>query len=1123
MTLKCHIPAFRGLMFLAISTFLPTHDGLAQSPAPAKGPEPKTKAEAAPAPKRVKIPREALSAIAGFELAPGIKASLFAAEPMVVNPVALAVDEIGGVYVCETFRQELGVEDNRGHEDWIDDDLASQSVDDRLAMYKKHYGEKVDEEFGSREDRIRLLLDRNGDGLADRATVFINGFDDPVEGTGAGILVRKSNVFYTCIPRLWAFRDDDGDGKADRQVTLHDGFGVRVAFRGHDLHALTLGNDGRVYFSVGDRGYNVETEKRRLKDPESGAIFRCEQDGSHLEVVATGFRNPQELAFDDWGNLFTGENNSDSGDLARWVHVLEGMDAGWRMAFQYLPDRGPWNRERMWEPYWPGQPAFIFPPVANYGDGPSGVAYYPGTGLADAYQGNFFLCDFRGGSAQSGIRTFKVRPKGGSFELIDPELFLWKCLATDLAFAPDGTILVSDWVDGWEGTGKGRIYRLGDPKQLELDVVKELKNILGKGVSKLDEKELEALFEHPDQRARKEAQFELALRRDVETLLKVAKESKLQFARLHAIWGLGQIARRDESKTTQAARKALMPYLVDVDGEIRAAAAVMLGDCGHAAAARQMTNNLRDSNARVRVANAIALGKLKYRPAVRALMEVLDEEGGSDPAIRHACVMGLVGCATESQLVATTQSSSPQVRVAAVVALRRLGSDKVAEFLKDSDELVVAEAARAIYDVPISPGYEALSRLTESQWNSEAILRRAIAAHSRLGGADHAKSLAKFAANAKRVTHLRQFALNLLASWETPSSRDPVIGMWRPVQGKRQGSEAVDAIRENLQLLLQAGHEVRFRSTQIAAQFGLSEAGDALLKLLWESPDATEAERAGALLSLSSLENDTLRSNVDRALKDDAPRVRAAARVVLSRIDPFGAVTELEKGIRDGTPLERQSAIETLPIVGNEAGDNLLTALAQSLSDGKIPPYVQVDVLIAARRRAEKVPAIQEILKAYEAKFSPEDPVASYRVALEGGNAERGAKIFVERINLQCARCHMVGGQGGRVGPDLSKIGGDKTREYLLESIVHPDATIAQGFETQIIITDDGKTLSGIVQSEDEEMVHLMTAEGNTISVAKKSIEERTRGQSAMPADLVKQMTLFDLRYLIEYMTNLKP
>src|SRR5262249_17734932 len=159
-------------------------------------------------------------------------------------------------------------------------------------------------------------------------------------------------------------------------------------------------------------------------------------------------RNPQELAFDDYGNLFSCDNNSDSGDQARWVYLVEGGDSGWRMAYQYLADRGPFNRERIWNPHFAGQAAYIVPPIANVSDGPSGLACYPGVGMAEKYNGTFFLADFRGGAANSGIRNIKVKPKGAGFELVNNDKFWWSILATDVGFGPDCNLYVSDWVEG---------------------------------------------------------------------------------------------------------------------------------------------------------------------------------------------------------------------------------------------------------------------------------------------------------------------------------------------------------------------------------------------------------------------------------------------------------------------------------------------------------------------------------------------------------------------------------------------------------------------------------------------------------------------------------------------------
>ncbi len=530
----------------AFWTLLPWATVVAQTdPSPAGAPPTPANRRSPGQPTTTRIPGlspAAERAAKALSLAPGFEAGLFASEPLLANPVAFCIDEKSHVLVCETFRLKRGVEDNRDHLDWIDDDLAATTVEDRLAFFQKHLQGNLDR-FRQHQDRIRIIQDRDRDGRADRASVFAEGFNDVLEGPGAGILSWRGTVYYACVPRLWAFRDDDGDGKVDKRKALFDGFGVHVAFFGHDLHGLQLGPDGRLYFSMGDRGLNVETHGARLEYPDTGSVLRCELDGSNLEVVATGLRNPQDLVFDDTGNLFTGDNNSDSGDLARWIHVVPGADYGWRMAYQYLPDRGPWNRESMWDADNIRRPAFVLPPVANIGDGPAGLAYYPGTGMSSDYRGNFFMCDFRGQPGLSGVRTFKLKPRGASFELIDPELFVWNCLPTDIQFGPDGSLFVLDWVEGWSGTGKGRIFRVWHTKGMESKAAKEVSAILRIDLAEAEPEQLSRLLAHPDRRLRHEAQFQLARNFDIKSLAQVAHTSQIQLARLHAVWGLGQIGR----------------------------------------------------------------------------------------------------------------------------------------------------------------------------------------------------------------------------------------------------------------------------------------------------------------------------------------------------------------------------------------------------------------------------------------------------------------------------------------------------------------------------------------------------------------------------------------------------
>src|SRR5882724_1594860 len=367
----------------------------------------------APKPFVASASNEGALAIKRFQVMPGLRVDLWAAEPMLANPVAFNFDERGRAYVCETFRLHAGVDDIRGIMDWLDEELASRTVDDRLAEMKRHLGDRFPS-YSENSERIRLIEDRDGDGKADHATVFADGFNTPLDGIGAGVLARRGTVWYANIPNLWLLRDTHGDGVADFRRSLHYGFGVRVGFLGHDSHGVHFGPDGKIYFSVGDRGSNVKlADGRTVGDLESGCVFRCEPDGSDLEVFSFGLRNPQDLVFDQYGNLFTGDNNSDSGDQARWVYVVEGGDNGWRVGYQFMErpySRGPFNEEKLWHPHFDGQAAYIVPPITNIADGPSGVAYFPGTGLPDQFRDHFFLVDFRGGGANSGVHTFTLRP-----------------------------------------------------------------------------------------------------------------------------------------------------------------------------------------------------------------------------------------------------------------------------------------------------------------------------------------------------------------------------------------------------------------------------------------------------------------------------------------------------------------------------------------------------------------------------------------------------------------------------------------------------------------------------------------------------------------------------------------
>jgi quinoprotein glucose dehydrogenase len=900
---------------------------------------------------------------------------------------------------------------------------------------------------------------------------------------------------------------------------------VRYAFRGHDLHGLILGPDGRLYFSVGDRGLYVRQQDRVLANPESGAVLRCERDGSRLELFATGLRNPQELAFDDYGDLFTGDNNSDSGDRARWVHVVEGGDSGWRMAYQYLPDRGPFNREQIWHLPHEGQPAYIVPPVAHLASGPSGLVYDPGTGLTEHFRGRFLLVDFRGQAAGSGVRSFRLKPKGASFELVDSEQTIWNVLATDVALGPDGALYLSDWVHGWNGEGKGRIYRFqaapGAVAPQAEQLRQQVHRLLAGSWHSRTTAELVDLLAHPDRRVRQQAQQTLVERSATEELIAVCRSDRPRLARLHAIWGLAQWDRLAGQTAVSSPRTAqVIALLEDADAYVRAAAAWAMGETSLTSARDALIARLRDDEARVRRYAAVSLGKLGQQEAIAPLLALLAENDDQDPVLRHAAVMGLVGaCGGQPQrLVTAARGAPPAARLGVILALRRLASEEVAQFLEDPQPQLVLEAARAIYDVPIPQALPRLAAIVDRAGREEALVLRVLNAHFRLGTRESALALAAYAARPSAPTAMRVEALELLGMWGSPAPRDRVLGMWRPL-APRPAEAAAEALRLHLGGVFRGSEAVRTKAAEVASRLGISEVRPHLYELLSDVGQPAEA-RSAVLGALEALNDPELERIARKALTDPAAMVRATARTLLAQRGVADVVSLLISGTRSGERIERQAAWAALGNVRSAEAEAVLEAGLDQLLAGNFPADTQLDLLQAAIRHGGA--KLEAKLRAYEARRPADDPLAAWSECLEGGDAARGRQLFFERSQLSCVRCHKVGTTGGDVGPDLTRIAAEKTRSYLLEAIVAPSRTIARNYETTVVLDAQGQQYTGIVRHEDSQVLTLMTAEGKLVTIPQAQIEARKSGTSAMPADLTKYLTKGELRDLLEFLASLR-
>lgn len=1058
------------------------------------------------------------SAMATFKVMKGLKVELWANDSLLANPVALTIDEKGRVFVAETYRRdEKGAPDNRRFMQWLDDDLASTSVEDRRKIYEKYLTPVQKQAFTSNSEIVRLVEDSNGDGVADKSSVFAEDFKDMIDGVGAGVLARRGEVYYTCIPSLYQLRDNNGKAEKKKLAT---GFGIKTALGGHDMHGLRISPvDGKLYFSIGDRSYNVTTaEGKHLVDYNAGAVFRCDLDGSNLEVYATGLRNPQELAFDQFGNLFTGDNNCDAGDKARLVYVVEGGDCGWHMSFQYRKDRGPWMPERWWDTPFEGQAAFLNPPLFHITNGPSGFAYYPGTGMSDQFDHHFFLCDFKGGSDRSGIYSFTLKPNGAGFAPSDVKELFWGCLVTDCDFGPDGALYVSDWLSGWSGVGKGRIWKITDAEIGDERAAAEARKLLGAGFAQTSAVHLIRYLDHKDMRVRMEASFALAAKKQAATdaVTRVLDNTSNPVGRLHALWTLGMIAPHHAE-----AMENLINNLDNADAETRGQTARLIGDLRPKGAEDRLMRLLEDKNPRVQFFAAIAIGKYAHKPAVQPLLQILRRNADQDLYVRHAAVMGLSGIGDVAALVAAGKDESRSVRMGALLALRRLKSEHAAVFLADQDPFIVVEAARAINDLPIEPAMPKLAAILSVQTKDEALLRRAVNANFRLGGQAQAKALAAFAVDPAAPASMRAEAVEALADWEKPSPKDRVMNLWRPLP-TRDAAAARAALKNVLPKLLADSEPVAVAAAEAAAKLEMADTADILHRLLAQKPAAPGKVRVAVMHALGDLKDPKLKEVVQSTLKDKDRDVRKASqRLSILLGDNTLAMDVLQDVIKNGTISEQQGAFSALAAMKKPEADRLLVAQSKGLQgrNKRIAPELVLDLEMALEARREN-PEIAQVVKQMHERQAG-DAMGPYRAALYGGDEENGRKIFMEHTIAQCLRCHKLNGAGGEAGPDLSKAGARGDRLYILESLVNPQAKIAPGYGTVVVNLKDGSIQAGALRSEEGGKITLVTPENKIIEVPADQVVSRTAPVSAMPP-MATLLSKKEMRDLVEYLSGLK-
>lgn len=1077
------------------------------------------------------------------KIAEGLELSLWASDSLAPDPIAMSIDDKGRVYLTRANRPKHSEFDIRGHQDWMTASIALQSVEDRrqflqttFAPEKSEENEWLDDLNGDgshdwkdlavEKDEVWMLEDTNNNGIADKSTRILEDFGDEVADVAGALLVRKNDVFVGIAPDMWRLTDTNNDLILDEKTSIAHGFAVHIGFGGHGMSGAIEGPDGKIYWGIGDIGANLTTvDGEKHKYPNQGVIVRSNPDGSDFEVFARGLRNTHEFVFDAYGNIISSDNDGDhAGESERLVHIVEGADAGWRTNWQFGKYTDPknngykvWMDEKLFVPRWEGQAAYIIPPIQNFHNGPTGMQYNPGTALGKDWLNKFFLVEFVGNPDRSHIWAFDLKPKGASFELDSDQSILSGVLPTGIKFGPDGALYLSDWITGWDTKDYGRVWKL-DVTDGENDMEtkrKETEMLMTLEYDDQSKDDLIKLLGHEDMRIRQKAQFELAKRTfwGYRSFQNVIQDSKNQFARIHAIWGIGQQAANDLDKA-----ETLVALLADNDPEIIAQAAKVLGDVKYTEAGPTLLPLLKHENDRVKFFAAQALGRIQYEAAVQPLLDMLVANNDEDVYLRHAAVLALSRIGKTEPIIALVNNPDRSLRLAAVLILRRLQNAELKKFLNDEDEYIVTEAARAINDDwSIEEALPDLAgMLTSKKFISEPLQRRAINAALRVGGDKELENLIAFAKRKDISNLLRGEALATIGTWAAPSVLDRVDGRFRG-EIKRDPNTVKQKIEKDIPDFIEdTNPEILIGISKTLANLGIDSHNSELLDIMkkHKSPEV----RSEILKALGELQFENIETAMQLGMQDKDQEVRTTAVGLIPQLEI--SKENLPKVInpifKNGSVREQQQLLTVLGELPLDKSGDVLERLIGQAKAKRLNESVILD-LIEAVEATESAPLIAQL----EAIKSKGNSIDAYQETLVGGNFWSGRNVFNRNPTAQCVRCHAVGGAGGVVGPPMENIGNILTREQILESLVEPSARLAPGYGSVSLTLKDGQKVNGILEEETAEELTLRTSEAEPLEIPVSRISKRENMPSAMPA-MGKLISKRELRDLIEYLAGLK-
>ncbi len=1090
----------------------------------------------------------------------GAELTTYAGESLLANPVALSVDlETGATWVAEAHRKMTGVWGVTFSRWWSMEDYTHRTLQQRREMYERWAHVVPLEKMTSTGDVLRFIP-ASGDGgkKADQSSVWGQRFSDSVDGNAAGVLSWNGTTWFACIPYLYRSSQKSSPMDGDFEVVAGD-FGVRVGVHGHDLHGIVPGPDGRIYFSIGDRGFDVtNADGQRFHQPHRGGVFRCEPDGSGLELFHEGLRNPQELAFNWRGDLFTVDNNMSGGDECRVIQILEGADSGWDATYQlarnFRDETGkqndptnPWFFEHLWQTNHVDQPLWVHRPVSHLTRGPSGLTYVPGDIAPPEWQDTFLISDFVGSPASSFILSFKVKPEGAGYAMTQSKTFLKGVLSTDQTFGPDGALYIADFINGWTGLGQGKIRRLEFPSwsrtaEAQLAIVARSRWVPGDNES--PSRFLAGKLHANDWDARLLAQWKLAdMGRDgLEAFREILNNpNSSEQARIHALWGTG-IQQRRSPELRPDATSLLLQQLETADGELLVQAAALAGQIDSTEVRDRLLSLLKMPSKRLQYHALLSLSRQTSTPLSPESLDsvmawAVDAPTVEDHNLRHALTTFMHRRLTPRQLAGLNQVNSHGIRLSAVLALRRSGSSLIELFLDDPSVNIRMEAARAVHDLRIREALYALAaKINADDFLQQPVAwqRRVLNANFLIPGPSTLENIIRLALSDETPDELAAEAAELVTEWESPSPFDNVT--WHAWDTKPR---RLPDIGETLSRV------VREKTMKVVSTTGSSQTDIGLYDILTIAL-ATKSVGADVCAQIASstgipqkIRNRAVQSLLQMEMNAEAMAGMRLPREIATLVDvslalkgsptmgPESRVFQRPWLMEDDQV--RNSVIDLLEKgeTANEKviGKFLLAAMDEAMRGSVTVPW---HLRVADLASGSVAPAVRQRLADWEESLGGFEPPLSgmWKLALDGGDAERGRWLFMNH-SAQCIRCHKIDDAGGEAGPDLTSVLAGKSPESLLQSILNPSAEISPGYGIADVNTRRGNAWSGryLGLSSDGKRVLLEVADefGRTSTMAfpQDAIQSMKYQTSAMPV-MMDQLKISETADLIAYLRTLK-